>query len=107
VRGWAKEIIMSSYQEITAGESATVLAGASGAGAKGDILKCIVASVDTAGAGAAATITDGSNEIPLVPASSPVGVHTINFGDGLIAQTEPWKVTTGANVTIIAIGTFS
>ena len=98
---------MSSYHTVAVSQTAQVIAGAGQAGAKGDIIKRVIASVDTAGAGAAATITDGSTAIPLVPASSAVGVHTVDFGEGLVAQTGPWKATTGGNVTLIVIGDFS
>ena len=97
---------MSSYHTVAVSQTAQELAGAGQSGGKGDVIKCVIASVDTAGAGAAATVTDGSTEIPLVPASTPVGVHTIIFEEGLVAQTGPWKATTGANVTLIVIGDF-
>lgn len=97
---------MSSYKTVAVSQTGQALAGAGQTGYKGDIIKKVIASVDTAGAGAAATITDGAIEIPLVPASSPVGVHTIDFGDGIISQSGAWSATTGANVTLIVIGDF-
>lgn len=100
---------MSSYHTVAVSQTAQVLSanGSAGTGGKGDIIKKVIASVDTAGAGAAATITDGSTEIPLVPASSAIGVYTVDFGDGIIAQAGPWKATTAGNVTLIVIGDFT
>lgn len=100
---------MSAFYEIAASQTDSELKG-SGEGGKGDIIKKIIFSVDTAGAGSAASIKDGTNAIPVIPASSPVGVHVVDFsssnGDGLISQNGSWKITTGANVTAIVIGDF-
>lgn len=97
---------MSSYVEVAVSASAQVLKG-TGEGEKGDVIHKIIASVDTADANAAATITDGSNAILLVPPSSAIGVYTIDFSPGLVAQTGPWKITTGSAVTAIVIGDFT
>ena len=96
---------MSSYHTVAVSQTAQVIAGVGQNGAKGDVIRQIIASVDTAGAGSAATITDGSTVIPVVPGSSFVGIHA--FDCELVAKTGPWKATTGANVTLIIVGDFS
>lgn len=98
---------MSSYHTVAVSQTGQTIAGAGQAGYKGDKIKKIIAVVDTAGAGAAASILDGATSISIVPASAPIGVHTIDFGDGLISNKGAWSATTGANVQLIVIGDFS
>ena len=95
------------YIAIAAGETDLVLGpGAQGHNAgKGQVLTRLVISVDTVGAGGASSIKDGSGSaIPLTNASTPIDTFTVELD--ATSQTGPWSVTTGANVTIIAVGEF-
>lgn len=98
----------SDYVEVGAGVTDRLLTNAgdgTGTGAKGDFLARVVAQVTTAGATGTVSITDGADSVPLVPASTPVGVYSIELG--IRARTGPWKLTTGAAATALAIGQFS
>jgi hypothetical protein len=97
----------SMYNTVAASQTNQVLTGYS-AGKVGDYLAGILVVPTTTGAGSV-SITDGSG--------SAITVFT---GGGTLADLKPfyaplsaysvsgaWKVTTGANVTAVAIGYFS
>lgn len=92
-----------SYETVAASQTDQVLGQV---GKKGDRLDRLIVTVDTVGAGGEASIKDGSGSaIPVAPASGAIGVYYLELG---VTSTDgPWKVTTGANVTIIAIGEFN
>jgi len=95
---------LTDYETVAASQTAQVLGPA---GASGDIVMQVVATVTAADATSAASLLDGATSIPLVPASTPVGVHSISFGASGVRAGTQWKITTGAGVSIIAIGGFS
>ena len=78
-------------------------------GAVGDYLKRVIVSVSTSGANGTCSIKDGNGSaIPLVPASSPIGVYVIDLGITCTAATTPgWKITTGSAATAVGIGRFT
>lgn len=97
------------YETVAASQSAQAL-GASGK--TGDRIEKLIVSVGTSGANGTCSLIDSSGggavTIALVPASTPVGVHVIDFGPGGIKSTDGgWKVTTGSACTALAIGQFS
>jgi hypothetical protein len=77
-------------------------------GAAKDLLLRLVVTVTAADAGSAVTIKDGSgSDIPVVPASAPIGVYAVDFGPaGIRSRDGAWQVTTGASATVIASGRF-
>lgn len=99
-------VATSGYETVAASQTAQVLGGA---GAIGDTLERLVIIPATTAAGVV-TILDGSTSIPvfvgggttalvsLLPVTVTVGAKSVNG---------PWKVTTGANVSVIAVGAFS
>ena len=91
----------TTYEYVAPSTSAQVLGSS---GAVGDTLVSIVATVATAATGTV-SITDGSNTYSLVPATTPVGVYTIELN--IASQSSGWKVTTGAGASALAIGNFS
>ena len=91
----------TTYEYVAPSASAQVLGNL---GAVGDTLVSIVATVATSATGTV-SITDGSNTYSLVPATTPVGVYTIELN--IASQSSGWKVTTGAGVSVLAIGNFS
>jgi len=75
------------------------------AGAPGDYLHRLVCTV-TSAATATVTLTDGLIVIPIVPAPvATTGVLDIelNIASGYAG----WQVTTGAGVSVVAVGLFS
>ena len=68
----------------------------------------MVLSVATA-ATSTVSIKDGNGSaIPVLAANAPVGVYWINIGARCKNATTPgWKVTTGAGVSVFAVGRFT
>lgn len=89
------------YETVAASQTAQVLGGT---GAKGDYLHRLVVTVSTA-ATSTVTILDNSTSIVLVPATTLVGVYTIDIE--AISASGAWKVTTGAGASVVAVGIFS
>lgn len=89
------------YETVAASQTAQVLGGA---GAAGDYLHRIVVNVATA-ASSTVSVIDGSTTILSVPANTPIGSYSLELN--LAAATGPWKITTGAGVTVLAVGLFT
>jgi hypothetical protein len=91
----------TTYETVAAGQTAQVLGGS---GATGDLLDRLIVTVNTA-ATSTVTILDNATSIPIMPANTGVGVYSINIEAQSVSG--PWKVTTGAGVTVVAVGNFS
>jgi hypothetical protein len=91
----------TTYETVAASQTATVLGQS---GAVGDLLARVIVTVNTT-ATSTVTLLDGSTSIPLMPATTSAGVYSINIEAQSVSG--PWKVTTGAGVTVIAVGNFS
>jgi len=90
-----------AYETVAASQTGQVLGTA---GAKGDYLDKLIVTVNTA-ATSTVTILDSATSIPIMPATTAVGVYSIPIG--LASQSGAWSVTTGAGVTVVAVGIFS
>jgi len=96
------EVGGSDYETVAASQTAQVLGGV---GAKGDFLARLVINT-IATATASVTLFDGATSIVVqAAASAQLGPRSVEIGAR--AKTGPWKVTTGAGATVIAIGQFS
>lgn len=73
-------------------------------GATGDRLQRLVISVSTS-ASSTVSIKDGTTSIPIMAATTAIGVYTVELG--IYSATGAWSVTTGAGATVIAVGTFT
>jgi hypothetical protein len=89
------------YETVAASQTAQVLGGT---GAAGDYLHRIVVTVTATGTSTLSVI-DGSTTILTMAANTPVGVYSLELG--LAAATGPWKITTGAGLTVLAVGLFT
>lgn len=100
----------SGYVRVPASSAALVLTGA-GAGAMGDTINRLIITVTTE-ATSAVSLTDGVgtgpslNAYTVFPAGMDIGCHILQLGD-LTSNNGPWKVTTGAGVSVVAVGIFS
>ena len=89
----------SEHKEIAISQTDSVL----GAGVAGNYLKRLICTVT--GAGSAVSIKDGAGAaIPIVPTGLAAGVHVVDVGARCAGA--GWSVTTGANVTVVAVGRF-
>jgi hypothetical protein len=89
------------YETVAASQTDQVLGGT---GAAGDYLHSLVISVTTATT-ASVTVKDGATTVLATPATTPVGVYTVEFN--MASRNGAWSVSTGANVTVAATGIFS
>lgn len=91
------------YETVAAGQSDQVLGNT---GALGDFLHRLVIVVATA-ATAQVQIKDGSGSAITVFPNSPgggIGTYIVEFN--MVSTSGAWKVTTGAGVSVVAIGRF-
>jgi hypothetical protein len=89
------------YETVAASQTAQVLGVTGGAG---DTLMRLVVTVGVSLTGTVALL-DGATSYPLLPASLPVGVYSIEIN--AVSVNGPWKITTGAGATVMAVGNFS
>jgi len=93
-----------TYETVAASQTDQALGPA---GAKGDYLHRIIMVVATAATGAV-DIQDGTDTaISLQPNSPGGGVGTYSIEINAVSKTGAWSVTTGAGVSVIAIGSFT
>ena len=108
----AKQIEPCDYITVAASQTAQVLgSGASGAGgAKGNFIKRLLITPGTTGAGLV-TLIDGSGggavTIPIFISGTLADLSTIVVELGFFSQVGAWAITTGANVTVVAVGVFT
>jgi hypothetical protein len=91
------------YETVAASQTAQVLGTA---GAAGDYLhRLIISSVTELTS--SVTIIDGATSIVILTGSATVtpGIYSVEMN--MISQNGPWKITTGAGVTVVAVGLFS
>jgi hypothetical protein len=91
------------YKTVAASQTAQVLGTT---GAAGDYLHRLIVTVNTS-ATSTVTLTDGVTAIPIVPANIASGIGVVNVEVNAASLTSGWKVTTGAGVTVVAVGKFS
>lgn len=93
------------YKTVAASQTDAVL-GVAGT-PKGDYLHRLIITVATAATGTV-SIKDGGGSAILILPNSPgggIGVYVVDVQ--AISSAGPWKVTTGAGSTVLAIGRFS
>lgn len=103
--GMTVRVSDSDYETVAASQTAQVIGGA---GAVGDYLAGVLVVPATTSPGAVSVIdnatsitifTGGASSVSnLVPFMIPLGMKSVSGA---------WKVTTGANVSVIAIGSFT
>jgi hypothetical protein len=97
------EIGGSDYETVAVSQADQVLGGT---GAKGDFLARLIIETITA-ATASVTLTDGATAIVIQTAAAGLVVGPKVVEIGARAKTGPWKITTGAGATVVAVGQFS
>lgn len=89
------------YETVAASQTAQVLGGT---GAVGDYLHRLVVTVTTTGT-STLSLLDGSTTVLTMAANTSVGVYSLEINAA--SASGPWKVTTGAGVTVMAVGLFT
>lgn len=98
-------VVNPQYQTVAASQTGKVLGTA---GAKGDFIAGILIVPATTSPGNIVLI-DGSTSITIFTggATSVQGLAPIYVTLCMFSSSGPWSITTGANVSIIAMGSFS
>jgi len=90
------------YETVAVSQTGQVLGGT---GATGDYVQRLIINTITV-LTAGVTLIDGSTSIVIQTAASGViGVQSVEIG--VASVTGPWKITTGAGATVVAVGIFS
>ena len=99
----------TDYKTVAAGVTDSVLEKAIGSGAVGDLIQGFLVIPATTSPGAI-TIKDGAGGAITVFAGGASSVSSLTpFGIplGVLSAAGAWSVTTGANVSVVAVGNFS
>lgn len=91
------------YETVAASQTAQALGPT---GASGDYIKYLVIVPATTGAGSVALL-DGSTSISVYATGTLSDLKPIVIPLGIHSNTGAWKITTGANVSVIGIGQFT
>ncbi len=94
-----------AYQDVAASATATVLTGGGG-GALGDYLDQILVVPETVGAGTIALL-DGSVSTNVFVAGTLADLKSFAISLRCVSKNGPWKITTGSNVHVRAVGNFT
>ena len=89
------------YETVAASQTAQVLGGS---GAVGDYLHRIVVTVTATGT-STLSVLDNSTTVLTMAANTPVGVYSLEINAA--SASGPWKITTGAGLTVMAVGFFT
>jgi hypothetical protein len=98
----------SSYETVAASQTDQILGPSAGEHA-GDFLDTLIIVPATTGAGAVQIQDGGGTEITVFPGGvgSLTELKPIVVRLAIYSRAGSWKVTTGANVSVIAIGNFT
>ena len=94
---------MNSYETVAASQTGQVL-GLNGA--QGDFIERLIIVPATTTPGLV-TLLDGSTSIPIMVTGGTTTLVPICVELNCHSQTGAWKITTGASVSVIAIGDFT
>lgn len=92
----------TDYETVAASQTAQVLGPVGGAG---DIIEKLIIIPATTGAGAVALL-DGSTSISVFATGTLTDLTPIVIPIGARSVSGAWKITTGASVSVIAVGSF-
>lgn len=93
------------YKTVAASQTDQVLGA--GNGQKGDFLESLICVVATAATSSVSIKDGGGSAISILPATVGGGVGTYVIPVNAFSTAGAWKVTTGAGVSVVAIGRFS
>ncbi len=94
----------SSYETVAASQTDQVLGVA---GSAGDFLDMLIITVATAATAAVSIKDGGGSAISILPNSPGGGIGVYAVPVRAFSKAGPWKVTTGAGSTVLAVGSFT
>jgi hypothetical protein len=89
------------YETVAVSQTAQILGTT---GAAGDYLHRITITVSTA-LTSTVSLLDGATSYAILPATTPVGIYSVEINAKSINGA--WKITTGAGASVLAVGVFS
>lgn len=96
--------MLTGYKTVAASQTNQILGNSSGG--KGDILQRLIIIPATTSPGAV-SIKDGSNAaITIFVGGTVVDISSFHIEIGSTSEQGAWQITTGANVSVIAVGRF-
>lgn len=101
--GAKAEMPVTDYRTVAASQTDQALGSA---GTVGDILDKLIIVPATTGAGTVSIKDGGGSGINVFVTGTLADLKTIVIPLGVRSQVGTWKVTTGANVSVIAVGRF-
>ena len=93
----------ADYETVAASQTAQVLGTA---GSVGDFISRLIISVNTV-ATATVALLDNTTSIPILTGAATLVPGVIVVEIGARSVEGPWKITTGAGATVLAVGKFS
>lgn len=93
------------YETVAAGQTAQVLG--SGSGAVGDYLSHVIVTPATTGPGVVTIIDNATTVIPWLGGTVGADLKPFTIDVRANSLSGAWKITTGANVSVMAVGMFS
>lgn len=94
-----------SYEEVAASQTDQVLGLT---GKVGDYLERLIITISAAATGTVELQDGDGTAIPITAANTPIAVYVVEVRARAKNPTTPgWKVTTGAGVTVLAVGQFT
>lgn len=94
----------SSYETVAASATDQVLGKD---GSAGDYLDMLIITVATASTGTVSIKDGGGGSISIMPASPGGGIGVYPVPIKATSKAGPWKVTTGAGASVLAVGNFT
>jgi len=91
------------YETVAASQTAQALGAAGAAGDYIERLICVVANAATS----QVLLLDLTTSITVLPNAVVGGIGTYVIEVGMVSVNGPWKITTAAGVSVIAVGRFS
>ncbi len=99
----SKQGALDDYETVAASQTDQVLGDL---GAAGDYLSHIIIQPATTGAGTV-TVKDGTTVIYTFTTGTLSDLRSVVIPFGLASGSGSWKITTGANVSVLCIGDFT
>jgi hypothetical protein len=98
------EIVPGAYETVAAGQTAQVLGST---GAVGDVIERLVITPATTAPGVVTLIDGATNIMPWLGGTVGADLKPFVIELGMRSVSGAWKITTGANVSVVAIGRFT
>lgn len=98
------EIVPGQYETVAAGQTAQPLGST---GALGDVITRLIITPATTAPGVVTLIDGATTIMPWLGGTVGADLKPFVIELGMRSASGPWKITTGANVSVVAVGRFT